>query len=284
MVRDDFPFEKELVRDASTFFSSITCTITKTGSIDGFLNGIGQGSTNPAVVFVDSVIVLLFSSHPSIFSDTLTFIRECLIRCSLSNQLAMVSAQLIPRILSAPRLQHLSVVEDNNLLQDFISITEVCVWLASSDILQSLLTYCNFCPQSVRNTSLLSKVEHDMAVQSVLWLIFDNFAQKWKNGGPRTVRRGRILLRTLETEGFGDALEQTLLCHNSPRIGATMTLDIKRTLSHKSLISLDVQMTSHADPSMLPTHSALIFWDSDLGVFVFLDLHSHLWHHAHYLY
>ncbi|KAK2961835.1 hypothetical protein BLNAU_3272 [Blattamonas nauphoetae] len=47
-----------------------------------------------------------------------------------------------------------------------------------------------------------------------------------------------------------------------------MTRETKRTLSLTSHISLDIQMTSHADSSMLPTRSVLTLWYAPFSIFI----------------
>ncbi|KAK2955698.1 hypothetical protein BLNAU_9391 [Blattamonas nauphoetae] len=76
MVRDNLAFDQELLDKVTTFISSIT-SIIKHRTIDDFLMAVGQGSLNPAAEFVDLMIVLVSSSHPSIFKATLSFIRKC---------------------------------------------------------------------------------------------------------------------------------------------------------------------------------------------------------------
>ncbi|KAK2945141.1 hypothetical protein BLNAU_19931 [Blattamonas nauphoetae] len=66
MVRDDYKFDLELLRQCTTFLSSIKQRIKRATDINDFLKALGQDSPNPASVFVDSITMLLSSPHPSI--------------------------------------------------------------------------------------------------------------------------------------------------------------------------------------------------------------------------
>ncbi|KAK2961714.1 putative leucine-rich repeat protein [Blattamonas nauphoetae] len=154
MVRDGFHFDVELVRKVSKFLSSITSLIKTNDSFDGFLYALGQDSPHRTEIYVDSITTLLSSSHPSIFKGTLAFIRKCLDWGSHSNQLALVSSKLIPRIFSTPYLHDLSGIDDKVIMNDIITILECCVWLSSPDVLQALSPTSDIDPESVRDVVL----------------------------------------------------------------------------------------------------------------------------------
>ncbi|KAK2954879.1 hypothetical protein BLNAU_10209 [Blattamonas nauphoetae] len=66
--------------------------------------------------------------------------------------------------------------------------------------------------------SLLSKVEDEDTHQLAVWTISYNIS-KWQTEESETAGRGRILLQTLEQEGFRDYLEQTLFHDTSSLYG-----------------------------------------------------------------
>ncbi|KAK2961881.1 hypothetical protein BLNAU_3318 [Blattamonas nauphoetae] len=66
--------------------------------------------------------------------------------------------------------------------------------------------------------SLISKVEHEYTHQFIIWKMND-IINIWKRNGTETMHRGNILLQTLEREGFGNHLEQTLLHNKSSAYG-----------------------------------------------------------------
>ncbi|KAK2961853.1 hypothetical protein BLNAU_3290 [Blattamonas nauphoetae] len=66
--------------------------------------------------------------------------------------------------------------------------------------------------------SLLSTMENEETHQFIIWKTND-IINIWKKDGAETWRRGRILLQTLEQEGFFDGLEQTLLLDKSSVYG-----------------------------------------------------------------
>ncbi|KAK2951006.1 hypothetical protein BLNAU_14084 [Blattamonas nauphoetae] len=271
MVRDDVQVDDELARKTSKFLDLINQNLGYSFMIDDFMKAIGQGSSNPAAVFVDSVIVLLSSSHPSIIGDVLTLIYESL-RWSLSTNLAIISNKLIPRIFSTPHLRDLSVVADKDILKNIINITHTAVQLLTPITLRSLQASTDTAPLLIRDVvlhevlipieptlvqinrnrrlfswsyesrttlhiiykilescvfhqptldflctshitmvfqSLLTEVELEYTHKYHLWCLSDSFS-KWRKNGAEISDRWKILLQTLEREGFRDGLEQTL--------------------------------------------------------------------------
>ncbi|KAK2951008.1 hypothetical protein BLNAU_14086 [Blattamonas nauphoetae] len=136
MVRDSIPFDAELASKGSTFISKMT---------------IAQDTSSPTAVFVDSIAVLLSSSHPSIVRKTLVMVRSCLNFCTLSNRMALLSAKLIPGILSTQSLQDLSVIEDKDVMKEILKILSSVVEISATIFLQSLPTDINADPQSIRD-------------------------------------------------------------------------------------------------------------------------------------
>ncbi|KAK2942584.1 hypothetical protein BLNAU_22501 [Blattamonas nauphoetae] len=154
MVRDGYVFDGELVNKASKFLSSRKQLFKREKDFDCFLRAIGKESSNAIPTLVDSMTVLLFSSHHSIFKGTLTFIHTCLNWCPLSTRLAIVSSSLIPRIPSSPHCRALSLVEDNCILNDLIEIVHTIVRLSTAGYLHCLSTDVGLDPQSVRDVVL----------------------------------------------------------------------------------------------------------------------------------
>ncbi|KAK2961771.1 hypothetical protein BLNAU_3208 [Blattamonas nauphoetae] len=69
--------------------------------------------------------------------------------------------------------------------------------------------------------SLLSKVDDEYTHQFVIWLMTRDI-RYWKEEGAETWYRGRILLQTLEQEGFHEEIEQTLLHNKSTEHGSNV--------------------------------------------------------------
>ncbi|KAK2961796.1 hypothetical protein BLNAU_3233 [Blattamonas nauphoetae] len=66
--------------------------------------------------------------------------------------------------------------------------------------------------------SLLSKVENIFPHRVIISSLAENI-RKWKEDGAETADRGRILLQTLEREGFHEGIEQTLFHNKSSENG-----------------------------------------------------------------
>ncbi|KAK2961828.1 hypothetical protein BLNAU_3265 [Blattamonas nauphoetae] len=272
MVRDGFKFEERHLRKASLLLELLNMKGSIRFKIPALFNAFGPNSTDSAAAFVDSMTLIFTLPHPSVFRDALEFFRKCLSPLSKSTQIAVLSTNIIRRILSAPQLRDLSSMTDHSLLKSVVRIFNNCVWFSSPDSVRSLSAVSDADPQSVRDVvlnkvlipieqslvqinrnprllswndeyklllslqsrifevsafhqptldficssripivfqSLLSKVEDEDTHQFIIALMNDNI-NEWKMDGAETWCRGRILLQTLEQEGFRNHLEQTL--------------------------------------------------------------------------
>ncbi|KAK2942595.1 hypothetical protein BLNAU_22489 [Blattamonas nauphoetae] len=253
--------------------SSINTLQTRTlhTHVNDLLKSIGHHSPNPIPVFVDSIILLLSLPDQSTVNTVLSILGSYFKVRHLSI-ITFVSSKLIPRILSTPLLQDLSVIDDNWVLYDIIIIFDSCVWLASPNAVTSFPTDSGTDPLSIRdlvlhevlipmepslvqisrNRQILSWIDESHETLRLLSSIFEvsvfhqptlNFIcsshipmvyqsllseiemdgmhlyvirfmsfkiHKWNHDEAETWRRGRILLQTLEQEGFRDGQEQTL--------------------------------------------------------------------------
>ncbi|KAK2951771.1 hypothetical protein BLNAU_13264 [Blattamonas nauphoetae] len=139
IVRDDFQLDKEQFHKASTLLSLIKPIVNRESDFDAFSKAIGQGSSNTAAVFVDFMTVLLSLSHSSLFGDTLNFVYQYIDGRSESSRLTLFSSKLIPRLLSVPQLQDLSVIEDQDILFSVLLILDNGARLATDFHIQSVL-------------------------------------------------------------------------------------------------------------------------------------------------
>ncbi|KAK2961765.1 hypothetical protein BLNAU_3202 [Blattamonas nauphoetae] len=98
--------------------------------------------------------------------------------------------------------------------------------------------------------SLLSKVEDEDTHQFIIELMSDNIS-KWKKEGAETWGRGRILLQTLEMEGFHEGLEQTLHHDKSSNDGRTSL-----NLSKQCDIHFCLKLTDHTPAEPLTRYAS----------------------------
>ncbi|KAK2949244.1 hypothetical protein BLNAU_15847 [Blattamonas nauphoetae] len=136
MVRDDYKFDEELLRQCSTFFSLIINNFGLVLNFNAFLKAIGQDSTNTAAV------------------DALTLLRPCVVKCSKPTCMAFISSKLLPRMLSTPHLRDLSEIDDQSILSNMMEILQAGVVLATEDTILSLSTTSDIFPQSIRDLVL----------------------------------------------------------------------------------------------------------------------------------
>ncbi|KAK2955696.1 hypothetical protein BLNAU_9386 [Blattamonas nauphoetae] len=154
MVRDNLGFDEELLSKVSTFISSVATTVMFFHSFKDFLMAVGRDSINPNAKFVDSISVLVSSSHPSIFKATLSFIRKCLDCCSSSLKLDLVSSKLFPGILSSQNLQRLPLIADKSVMEDILAIFLSCIELLSTASVLTLSSASGIRPESIRDVVL----------------------------------------------------------------------------------------------------------------------------------
>ncbi|KAK2949209.1 hypothetical protein BLNAU_15812 [Blattamonas nauphoetae] len=84
--------------------------------------------------------------------------------------------------------------------------------------------------------SLLSTIEDEETHQLIIWLISDNI-RKWNRYGAETMHRGRILLQTLEKEGFHEGIEQALLHDKSSEDGQNVRIYSYQLMKHLGMNS-----------------------------------------------
>ncbi|KAK2950890.1 hypothetical protein BLNAU_14192 [Blattamonas nauphoetae] len=107
---------------------------------------------------------------------------------------------------------------------DYNEITHVMLRLfKASAFHQPTLTFLCSSHIPMAFQSLLSKVEHEVTHQLIIWHMFKRITA-WKANGVEIWSRGRVLLQTLESEGFFEGLEQTLLHDKSTRDGKTVRI------------------------------------------------------------
>ncbi|KAK2961006.1 hypothetical protein BLNAU_4093 [Blattamonas nauphoetae] len=150
MVRDAYPFDEELLQKTSSFIYEITHSTIYLNRIDDFLKTTGHGSSHPAAGFVDSIVVLLSSSHRTIYSDTLSLLAR------FTNQFSskLKGSELIPRILSTPRLRDLSEVDDKTELNKILEILFRSVGSFPTKISEYKCYYRNTDVQALREVML----------------------------------------------------------------------------------------------------------------------------------
>ncbi|KAK2961710.1 hypothetical protein BLNAU_3147 [Blattamonas nauphoetae] len=239
MVRDGYKFDEEQVQNASVFLHSITSLPNLSVNFDtvlkDVLKAIERDSPVPTPEFVDSMTVLISSPHPSIIQDSLdTFIARSL-DCVLlpSNPvhslyytpdtdpdsirdvvLPEVIIPIEPSLVQISRNPHLLswIKEYKTNLQLLLTLLNI------SPLHQPTLDFICSSPIPMVFPSLLSKVEDNDTHQFIIKLMSSHL-RRWKTHGTDTERRGRIVLQTLEQEGFRDHLELTLHHNKSSMYG-----------------------------------------------------------------
>ncbi|KAK2947844.1 hypothetical protein BLNAU_17264 [Blattamonas nauphoetae] len=284
LVRDNVPFNVSLLRKVTAFFLVLDPAVNLDLLVKDFKNTTGQDCTDPVPLFVDSILVLLSSSHNSIVGNVLAFLRRFVKSCSASIRSDLLNCNLIPRILSKHVVKILSVLGDQLILRNLLKFLELFTKITSPIAtrfnsfspgtghlsLQNLVLHTLWIPmepalvQISRNPcilewneecadtlnllsrildvgachqptldfvcssripivllSLLTEVENEDTHPDILWILSLNI-HNWQTAGAETMRRGTILQRMLEREGFGDGLEQKVLHEKSTRDGKSV--------------------------------------------------------------
>ncbi|KAK2943180.1 hypothetical protein BLNAU_21908 [Blattamonas nauphoetae] len=234
MVRNGYEFDQELVSKASAFLSSLKRHVNPLTESDVFLKAIGQDSPDPAAVILSTPhlrdlsliddqgvmndIRFIFNRGVWISStDGMRYLSPNSDTDSYSLRNLVLREVLIPMEPSLVQISHnLRLLSWN---EEFKDTTELLTKIFEVGAFhQPTLDFICSSRIPMAFQSLLSEVEDEDTHQYIILLISDNI-NKWKYVGVETARRGRILLQTLEREGFIERLEQTLLLDKASEDG-----------------------------------------------------------------
>ncbi|KAK2947875.1 hypothetical protein BLNAU_17200 [Blattamonas nauphoetae] len=126
LVRDNVPFHDSLLLKVTTFFSMLDPASNDLSLfVKDFKKKPGQNTTDAVPLFLDSIAVLLSSSHASILLAVLAYLHRYLASCSAPIQLNLLNSNLISIILSTHCLKDLSALDDQLILTDLIPILKL---------------------------------------------------------------------------------------------------------------------------------------------------------------
>ncbi|KAK2943266.1 hypothetical protein BLNAU_21838 [Blattamonas nauphoetae] len=131
LVRDNVPFNVSLLRKVTTFFLVLDPAVNLDLLVKDFKNTTGQDCTDPVPLFVDSIIVLLSSSHNSIVGNVLAFLRRFVESCSAPIRSDLLNCNLISIIFSTHYLKDLSVLGDQLILRNLLTFLELFTKISS---------------------------------------------------------------------------------------------------------------------------------------------------------
>ncbi|KAK2961753.1 hypothetical protein BLNAU_3190 [Blattamonas nauphoetae] len=228
MVRDGYHFNPELLKQASTFFSSLRETFSNSDGLDAFLKAIGQVFPDPAAVIISTPHLRNLSAieNQSILNDIITIFRSGVWLSTADDiQSTSVTSSTNPQSIRSVVLNEVLIPMEPSLVQ-ISRNPHLLSWSGEFKVTLNLLvdifdvsvfhqpTLDFICSSHIPMSfqSLLSKVELQSTDQIVIWKMND-IINRLKEGGVENAGRGRIVLQTLEQEGFRAHLEQRLL-HN----------------------------------------------------------------------
>ncbi|KAK2951372.1 hypothetical protein BLNAU_13652 [Blattamonas nauphoetae] len=229
MARNDSELDEERVSKTSIFLSWFSHQLHRTNYADNFLNAIGQHSSEPAAVFMDSMTVLLSSSHPSIVRNTLSFIANYLQVCLPLNHLALVSSKLIPRILSTPHFRDLSVLAEQKVLSSIFSIFRLSVGLAQPHSVQALSPDAG--PQSIRNVVL-----HEVMIPiepSLVQISRNHSLSSWIDQSAEPLA---LLVKIFEVSAFDQPTLDYICSSHIPMVFQSLFSKVEDDWLHQSII------------------------------------------------
>ncbi|KAK2961774.1 hypothetical protein BLNAU_3211 [Blattamonas nauphoetae] len=234
MVRDGFEFGEDLLQKSSKFLSSLISLFETNDSFDDFLKAVGQDSPNPAAVILSTPHLrdLSVVEDKVIMNDILSIFKFGVWLVDASTvQFLSITSDTDPQSIRGVVLHEVLIPMEPSLVQ-ISRNPHLLSWIDEyKDTLRLLINIFDMsafhqptldfvCSSRIPMVfqSLLSKVEYKNTHQFIIWLMTSD-TRTWKRDGAETWRRGRILLQTLEQEGFRDHLEQTLLHDKSPPYG-----------------------------------------------------------------
>ncbi|KAK2949379.1 hypothetical protein BLNAU_15675 [Blattamonas nauphoetae] len=228
---------------------------------DDLLKTTGHGSSHPAAGFVDSIAVMLSSSHPTIYCDTLSLLAEFADRFSSKlkgsdkNELNKILEILFRSVGSFPTnisenksfyrntdvqalrevMLHRTVIPIEQSLIQLYRHPHLLSWndeykkaftlldkiFKASAYHQPTLDFLRSSSIPLVFQSLLSKGEDEDAQGWILYLLLSDFSRR-KTDIDKIVGGGKILLQTLEQEELMTHLELTLIHSRLKRHSVSM--------------------------------------------------------------
>ncbi|KAK2961046.1 hypothetical protein BLNAU_4133 [Blattamonas nauphoetae] len=123
-------------------------------SADAFLSNFGQTSDASLTDFIQSIVVLVSSSHQVITSTAIKMVMNLITRCSVRILLLLVKAALMPRLINTLNPLSLSFAEAVDIHTFLIRIISCSLWPSTPDCLQELGIKDDSEQQSVHETVL----------------------------------------------------------------------------------------------------------------------------------
>ncbi|KAK2949241.1 hypothetical protein BLNAU_15844 [Blattamonas nauphoetae] len=263
LVPDGFPCDEELVSKASNLFSSINMTLKRNYCADEFLKATAQDSTGSAGVFFSAPRLrdLSVINDQDLMFSLISFLEEC-VSLSSPDAIHSLSATLradpqsirdvvLHEVLIPIEPSLVQICRNRHLLswnETYHTFSLVSMIFDASGFHQPTLDFVCTSRIPMAFQSLLSKVEKEFPHQTIMYCISSNSIHDWKDDGGETWRRGRILLQTLEGEGFQDHLDQALFQDKSSWDGKLVGANMKtRSLRcNSSMAILDETMANRA--------------------------------------
>ncbi|KAK2950109.1 hypothetical protein BLNAU_14911 [Blattamonas nauphoetae] len=123
--------DDSLEAKAVTFLRSVV--LEDMDSVDAFLNTIASSTDEFSTDFVQSIVVLISTPSHLIISTTMKILEDLFSLSSLHVRLALVKADLIPRLIITLNPLSLSFVETGNIHVHLLKIIEISLLLSISD-------------------------------------------------------------------------------------------------------------------------------------------------------
>ncbi|KAK2958888.1 hypothetical protein BLNAU_6137 [Blattamonas nauphoetae] len=170
MVRNGFNLDEELASKASKLISLITQRVSLWDYAEKLWYAVGRGYEDKAEGFVDSIVMLLSSPHPSVFRNTMKF-TSVFLRCfDWVSRFKMVSSHLIPKVLSALSRLDRTVIDEKELMDN---IKTLFVWC--SDLSAPI-----FVGHLAKQPSMDSRIVNN--VPSLLQISRYHLLTSWRDG------------------------------------------------------------------------------------------------------
>ncbi|KAK2954771.1 hypothetical protein BLNAU_10256 [Blattamonas nauphoetae] len=230
MLRDGYDFDKELTSKVPTFLRSFRWNLPLLYSVDEILKVIGQTCTDPATVFVDSLVPLLSWPSRLIVDETITTVRHCF-KENHSTVLALVSSKIFSKIHSSQTFRGLSKLDDLSLLKDILMLLGDGLQLCSTNAVRSLSATSDTDPQSIRDV-VLNEVLIPIG-QSLVQISRNRHLLSWNDECRNTVRKQ---LRLCDASEFHQPTLDFICSSRIPMVVQSLLTSIEHEFSSQLII------------------------------------------------
>ncbi|KAK2958838.1 hypothetical protein BLNAU_6087 [Blattamonas nauphoetae] len=138
LVKGQYPFDMTLQNKAVQFLESLEPQWGDQDQATKLVTDLAPSSNGSPSCFVESILILLSSSHPTVAAAASSFMFETILFLSAEIRLQLVESDLIASMLATVQPQRLPITGNENIIGNLVGTLVYSVLLASPDSLVDL--------------------------------------------------------------------------------------------------------------------------------------------------